>query len=1482
MSDLPQDDITAYFRAEVPGLLAELETGLLRLRQDHSRAAYYRLLRAAHSLKGGAASISMYSIQTLAQCLEDVFQTLLARPDTDIDLIEDLLLQGFDCLRLPLSQWLKTGVCDPDFALRRAKVIYEELTRLLGPVPQTMQPVTSADLEVDMVQTIFESDIAPKIAEIQQLLAQGTPEVLCGELRAQFDVLTGLGEMLNLPGLTRIGQAVMTALNLHPEQAKLIGEIAVRDLQAVMRGNHQEGEPSPELLAWLQPSGQKHNQSIQFAGNPAVAKTDEGQPTGNPPPIASTASPASLSLWDELGNELNRVSNHPSPKGNHTEPKQTTNSFPTEVGDISATATGEPSEPLSLGDEIGDAIAPPANQQFENEEQKDTTDLFGQDIEDIPPKELPEPSESLCLGDGLGDTTTTQSTHRTEAGNLTNSFWEEVGNASATESLSLWDEIGDETALPSSNQLGNGNDTEPAGTINSFWEELGNIPSPEPSPSAESVSFWDALDDLATPQPTDKLLNDAKTTNSTDSFWEELGDSSPTPATESLQPSLVWTGPPLPPSSELNLEALEFFAQEAQELLQELESGLLTLRQNQTIPHIHALMRAAHSIKGGAATVGLPVIQVIAHRLENALQTLYQWPGELDVPLEEALLQAFDTLRQPLQARLAGQEFTVDDVLQKAEQAFQKLEAILGATEPTGEDAYVPSSQDLGVDMTATIFSGDIQQGLSRFEAILAQPTGDWLTEITGQLEVFAHLGELVNLPGWRAICETGLQALAQHPEQAMAISQVILRDLRQGYTQVMAGEREHGGKVSAELQAFVIDNVQSSAVRLSEPEPIPPPGSTPVLTQANISTLFEQLPPATPEVTPVAETPIPSKTAASPSPSPRGASVRVEVSRLERLNNLIGELVIQENGSLLYQQQLQKLVQTFGQRLNKFEMISRALQDTADQLTLMGTQIRAEASEFDPLQMDSYNQLYTWVQTVIEEIAQVGEVMRDMSFITQQSQENLRKKQQTLKQIRGDLLWMRMVPLSEVFQRFPRMVRDLCVQYHKQVQVRLVGASTLVDKAVLEKISDPLVHLVRNAFDHGIEPPHVRQQKGKNPEGIIEIQAYYRGNQTYITVRDDGQGIDLERVRQKAVEKGLFTAEQAANATKLELLNCLFTPGFSTAATVSDLSGRGVGLDVVRLQIQALKGTIDIHTEPGQGTTFTIRLPLTLTITKLLVFGLERRWFALAVDSLAGIVTVNDAALVSLQGRQLYRWQERLVPLIPPSVLEYRYPVRWMAAEETGLTLPTGQGHSLLLLSVGNEVYGLEIDQILLEQDLVIKPFSSLLQPPTYVYGCTILGDGRLVPVLDAAGLVNHWLRTPTLGAVLPRMPARAVTQTELLVVDDSLTIRGMLSKTLTKHGYRVHTAADGREALELLAQNPQIKAVFSDIEMPRMNGFEFLSACRQDPRYRELPIIMLTSRAGDKHQKMAQKLGCSAYLTKPYLEPDLLRTLQQFLPAD
>ncbi|MEN9234829.1 MAG: response regulator [Gloeomargarita sp. GMQP_bins_120] len=1334
MADLPADDLVTCFRAEATQLLAELETGLLNLRRDHSAGAYYRLVRAAHSLKGGAASLGMHSIQTLAQCLEDVLQTLTARPDTDIDRIEDLLLQGFDCLRLPLAQWIKTGVADAEISLERAKVVYRQLKDILGPGPPTVEPLTAAQGPVDLARTIWETDIAPKIAEIRTTLAQPYSPVLLGELRAQFDVLAGLGEMLNLGDLVRICRLALSALAHHPDQAATIGELALGDLERL----DQHPEPHPTLVALSEAAGQGGTLANEPRASPDWASPALSElPSLGEETESETA--ALSTLWEEL-----------------------------------ATLAQEPA-PVSGTSDDGANHAPSPTDQVEDWGLGKDSPTDELSAERSPPKEnMASPQQT--------------GTEQPEA-----SFWETIADPEHI----------------SETQAGVTEPSPPGEQVSPCQEpgSLGSLASP---------SFWE---DITLPE--------------TPITERSSGDATPQPATEP-----VWTGPPLPPLTETNREALEFFAQEAQELLQELETGLLTLRQHPDIPHIHALMRAAHSLKGGAATVGWGVIQVIAHRLENALQALYRWSGEVDVALEEALLRAFDSLRQPLEACLQGAGMDSHTALQQAEQAFQPLEALLGPTASAPTEAYIPSSQDLGVDMTATIFSGDVQQGLAQLEAWLAQPTDAGLAAVKNHLQVLASIGELLNLSGWCAICQTGLAALDQRPDQAQAIVEVVVRDLRRGYDQVMAGEREYGGTVSPELQAFL---------NLTPTAPTSPPVETPVV---------EEMPSA---------------------PAPASRSVRVDVQRLERLNNLIGELVIQENGSLLYQQQIQQLVQQFGQRLHKLELLSRTLQDAADPLTLLASPTGSNTQTFDPLQMDSYNQLYTLVQTVIEEIAQVAEVMRDVSLLTQQSQENWRRKQQTLKQIRGDLLWMRMVPLREILQRFPRMVRDLCIRYGKQVQVRLVGANTLVDKAVLEKLSDPLVHLVRNAFDHGIEPPDVRIQQGKKPEGTIEIQAYYRGNQTYIVVRDDGRGIDLERVRQKAIERGIFTPEQAAQATTSELFNCLFAPGFSTATTVSDLSGRGVGLDVVRLQIQELKGSIQVRSEPGQGTTFTIRLPLTLTINKLLVFRVEQRLWALAVDSLVGIVRVTEETGVTVQGRRLYRWQERLVPIIPPSVWEYRYPVRWGATQAA--TLTGGQGQPLLLLGVGDAVYGLEIDQILLEQDLVIKPLGGIFAPPAYVYGCTILGDGRLVPVLEAAALVQRWLHTPEVGVVAPPAPVRTVSPTEILVVDDSLTMRGMLSKTLSKHGYQVYTAADGREALEILAHHPGIKAVFCDVEMPRMDGFEFLSVCRQEGRYPNLPIIMLTSRAGEKHQQLAKQLGCNAYLTKPYLEPDLLQTLKQFL---
>jgi chemotaxis family two-component system sensor histidine kinase/response regulator PixL len=618
--------------------------------------------------------------------------------------------------------------------------------------------------------------------------------------------------------------------------------------------------------------------------------------------------------------------------------------------------------------------------------------------------------------------------------------------------------------------------------------------------------------------------------------------------------------------------------------------------------------------------------------------------------------------------------------------------------------------------------------------------------------------------------------------------------------------------------------------------------------------------------------------------------TVRVELHRLEKLNNLIGELFIQETGSVLQIQQLQDRLQSLSQRFKNFEQFTKELHSHAHRsssvkpkpsqapYSFTQTGFAAPHADFDPLQMDSYSHLYTLAQAMSEEIAQLGETMLDTTLLCHQAQSTQQRRQQTVKQIRGGLLKTRMFPVGEILQRFPRMVRDLSAQYHKQVSVKLSGTNTLMDKAVLEKLLDPMVHLVRNAFDHGVDLPADRAAQNKPAEATIEIRAYHRGNQTYIEVRDDGKGIDVEAVRSKVVAKGLATEAEARSMTRDRLYEYLFSPGFSTAAKVSELSGRGVGLDVVQEQVRNLKGSITLSSEPGRGTTFTLRLPLTLTIAKLLVFSIQSNLMAIPVESLVSIATAAPEQLVIEDEQQFYCSNQGRIPVCSQAAFLFPHlPSRGMG-DRLPIPLPLEDKVPLLLIAAGSKTIALQVDQILQEQELVIKPFGRAVKAPAHLYGCTILGDGSLVPVLDGLGLMasGETFAVP-LQPILPRVAVPQIPT--ILVVDDSLTVRQSMVFTLEKAGYRVLQARDGRDGMAQLHQEPEVKAVFCDVEMPRMNGFEFLSQCRQDFGSAAAPVIMLTSRGGDKHRQTAQELGASEYLTKPYLEQDLLKTLQGVL---
>jgi chemotaxis family two-component system sensor histidine kinase/response regulator PixL len=556
---------------------------------------------------------------------------------------------------------------------------------------------------------------------------------------------------------------------------------------------------------------------------------------------------------------------------------------------------------------------------------------------------------------------------------------------------------------------------------------------------------------------------------------------------------------------------------------------------------------------------------------------------------------------------------------------------------------------------------------------------------------------------------------------------------------------------------------------------------------------------------------------------------------------------------------------------------------------------------------MDSYGELHSLVQATLEEIVQLEEKVGDVVLLAGQSSQTLEGQRQMLGHLRDDLMWARMLPIGELLNRFPRILRDLSTSYSKPVELKLIGTEVLIDKAALEKLYDPLLHLVRNAFDHGIEPPDVRAQQGKRQQGQIEVRAYHQGSQTIIEVRDDGRGINFDRIRTKALDLGLLSSEQLATTSTSRLLDLLFEPGFSTASQVSELSGRGVGLDVVRSQLRSLKGTVTLASKPGEGTTFTLRIPLTLTIAKLLVCFVGSNAFALPADSIEEIVIPQTDQVKQSGGRRFLHWQDQLVSAYHLSeLLDYACQLPEVLPSQTLVAFPSPEDWAppMLLLRQEHEILALEVDRLVTEQELVIKTFGAAIAPPSYIYGCTILGDGSLIPVIDGAALVDCFIgESKTAIAIKPNSPdvnedssatpaassqgglrdvATITSAPTLLVVDDSIVVRQTLALTLQKAGYRVLQARDGREGIDQMQKNSTIQLVVCDIEMPNMNGFEFLSQRRQDPTLSKTPVVMLTSRSSDKHRQLAMQLGANNYFTKPYIEQEFLAAIKSMIMQD
>ncbi|EAZ92465.1 hybrid sensor histidine kinase/response regulator [Crocosphaera chwakensis] len=1005
------------------------------------------------------------------------------------------------------------------------------------------------------------------------------------------------------------------------------------------------------------------------------------------------------------------------------------------------------------------------------------------------------------------------------------------------------------------------------------------------------------------------------------------------------------------------------FLTEAQDYLNTLESGLLGLGTHginrQEIDH---LLRAAHSIKGGAAMMGFQTLSNIAHRLEDFFKVLKAGKNDnLDEQLEGLFLSSVDRLRQIAQWNRQDIDIETTWLEKEVNPLIDALYQRLG--DPQAEDAVNLLSEEAEEDMVVIMFESEVESCLRRLESVFADPQQPCLREeFLIAAQELEGLGQMLELPPFSALCQSIVEGIETYPQDMPTIANLALQAWRRSHAMVMVGQRtmipteidlsslrvaelsetwedEFHELDDSPLSFGIPSNTDSSsslteglilfsdmslevgaASELEEQGETPEIIMTPETLKSYLTTQdftqeaqdflanLNDVTPQTPEDLIITS----SSTDTGEDNQPD--TIRVPVEQLEILSDRFGELTIERNGLNLQVKRLRHLIELLSDRVQTLEQSNQRLRNNYDQITpriqskesvytaLRGNglrknftsnlvegkqgEINALLETFDSLEMDRYSDAHLVSQEIMDTVVQLQEVTNDLQLNLEETESSSRAFSRTSQLMQNTITQLRMRPISDVVGRFRRGLRAMEVQYGKQVNFKIKGGATLLDRTVLEALNDPLLHLLRNAFDHGIESPEIRQTMGKPPTGTISITAGYRGNKTIITLQDDGAGIDIEKIRLKALEMGLQEAD-LQQASDQDLLDLIFEPGFSTAAKVTDLSGRGVGMDVVRTNLRQIQGDIHVNTQPNKGTTFTITVPFTLSVVRVLLVESAGMLLAFPHTVIEEIVPLHPEMFVTGGGQEMIHWDGSLVPLIRlKQWFDFPRSPQMISTDVT----PIINQPTVLMISHGNHYVAIEIDRYWGEQEVAIRQVEGNFGLPKGFGGCTILGDGRVVPLVDVMALLQ-WLNddptqssfTPKLSLTMNDLDAQFIDHQAktIMIVEDSINVRRFLALTLEKAGYRVEQAKDGQDALEKLQDGlaATVKLVISDIEMPRLDGYGLLSHLKSNLTFQQLPVIMLTSRSGDKHRQLAMNLGASAYFSKPFKETNLLTTIQQLI---
>ncbi len=883
---------------------------------------------------------------------------------------------------------------------------------------------------------------------------------------------------------------------------------------------------------------------------------------------------------------------------------------------------------------------------------------------------------------------------------------------------------------------------------------------------------------------------------------------------------------------------------------------------------VEALQRVLHTLKGSARWAGVAPMVELGHALESAIAAVV----EGRVPVDEEVLHLAQRAQSHLEALLA--QLKNGDTLGKVTEIVDRLKAL--ATPATASPSLAPAPvREYDADLL-NIFLEEGHEILNAsdetLQALAANPQDRTLIE-----RLQRHLHTLKGGARMAGVVELGdlghsfESMLAGAADGLMTLSPPMLALMQRAQDRmaVMLEQLRHhdplpsGADLIAELEALVAG------------KPLPAGRAEPATFLEPLATTIamgesESRANATDAASAEASADTSTHGDRRTGPRPQFELVRVRADLLDSMVNVAGEASIfrsrieQQVGALAFNLgEMEQVIERLRDKLRLFDI------ETEAQIQSRYEEAGAQYEDFDPLEFDRFTHMQQLSRSMMESLGDLSSMGQTLQGITREAETLLVQQARVNTELQEGLMHTRMVPLVQNAPRLRRVVRQVCDELGKEAELRFKGAEVEMDRNVVERIMAPLEHLLRNAVAHGIETPAEREAAGKPRSGTIVIQQIREGGEVVVKVSDDGAGINVAAVREKAIARGLMTAD--AQLSDREVICFILESGFSTAGSVNQIAGRGVGMDVVNSEVKNLNGSLSIDAVPGQGTTFVIRLPLTLTVSRALLVNAGEELYAVPLMSIEGIVRINEQESAKLLAKDspTYRWLGQDYDLLHLATV---------LGTGGGTSADEARRQSILLAHSGDHRIALVVDRLLGSREIVVKPIGRQLSGLRGLSGATILGDGRValileLPALIRAGLAQRAARPVAATPVVERPPKPVV-----MVVDDSITVRKVTSRLLERNDMMPVTAKDGVEALAVLEETvPDVMLL--DIEMPRMDGYELATHVRNDARLRNVPIIMITSRSGDKHRQRAMQIGVDVYMTKPFQETELLESIRALL---